>query len=50
MLLGLNHVPVQYEEDWTIDINKLLNAITENTRIVVLLNPNNPVGNVYTED
>lgn len=50
MLLGLNHVPVQYEEDWTIDIDKLLKAINENTRIVVLLNPNNPVGNVYTEE
>jgi len=50
MLLGLNHVPVQYEEDWTIDINKLIDAINENTRIVVLLNPNNPVGNVYTEE
>ena len=31
-------------------IDKILDAITENTRIVVLLNPNNPIGNVYTED
>lgn len=49
-LLGLNHVSIDYEEDWTIDINKILNAINKDTRIVVLLNPNNPVGNVYTED
>ena len=34
----------------TISIDKILDAITENTRIVVLLNPNNPIGNVYTED
>ena len=27
-----------------------MDAITENTRIVVLLNPNNPIGNVYTEE
>ncbi len=49
-ILGLVHVPVQYEEDLTIDIQKILDAITENTRIVVLLNPNNPIGNVYTEE
>ena len=34
----------------TISIDKILDAITENTRIVVLLNPNNPIGNVYTEE
>ena len=49
-ILGLHHVPVAYEKDLTISIDKILDAITENTRIVVLLNPNNPVGNVYTEE
>ena len=42
-VLGLNHVTVPYEPDLTISIDKLLDAITENTRIVALLNPNNPV-------
>lgn len=49
-ILGYRHVPVQYESDLTIKIEKILAAITENTRIVVLLNPNNPVGNVYSKD
>lgn len=49
-ILGLRHVPVAYESDMTISIDKILDAITENTRIVVLLNPNNPIGNVYTEE
>lgn len=49
-ILGLNHVAVPYEEDLTISIDRILEAITENTRIVVLLNPNNPVGNVYTDE
>lgn len=49
-ILGYKHVPIQYNDDWTIDIERIVNAITENTRVVVLLNPNNPVGNVYTED
>ena len=49
-ILGLNHVPVAYEDDLTISADKILDAIGENTRIVVLLNPNNPVGNVYSSE
>ena len=49
-LLGLKHRTVSYREDLTIDTGEILGAITEDTRIVVLLNPNNPIGNVYTED
>lgn len=49
MLLGYRHVPVSYEPDLSIDVDKILAAITEDTRIVALVNPNNPVGNVYSE-
>lgn len=49
-LLGLHHVPVSYNDDLSIDVNQILNAINKDTRIVVLLNPNNPVGNVYSRD
>ena len=49
-LLGLRHKSVNYETDLTIDVQKILDAITEDTRIVVLLNPNNPIGNVYAEE
>lgn len=48
-ILGLKHIPVPYEEDMTISIGKILKAITGNTRIVVLLNPNNPMGDAYSE-
>lgn len=47
-ILGYKHVPVSYEPDLTIKVENIVSAITENTRIVVLLNPNNPVGNVYS--
>ena len=47
-ILGYKHVPVAYEPDLTLKIDKVVGAINENTRIVVLLNPNNPVGNVYS--
>lgn len=49
-ILGYHHVPVSYKKDLTVDIENILAVINENTRIVVLLNPNNPVGNVYTEE
>lgn len=49
-ILGYHHVPVHYESDMTIKIENILNAITEDTRIVALLNPNNPIGNVYTQE
>lgn len=49
-LLGLIHKPVSYNDDLTINIANIIDSITENTRIVVLLNPNNPVGNVYTDE
>lgn len=48
-ILGYNHVPVAYEKDFTIKIENILAAVNEETRIIVLLNPNNPIGNVYTE-
>ena len=49
-ILGYKHVPVPYEPDLSLKIEKVVEAINENTRIVVLLNPNNPVGNVYTDE
>lgn len=49
-ILGYKHVPVDYEPDLSLKIEKVVAAINENTRIVVLLNPNNPVGNVYSEE
>lgn len=48
-ILGYKHVPVAYEKDFTIKIENILAAVNEETRIIVLLNPNNPIGNVYTE-
>ena len=49
-ILGYKHVPVAYEPDLSVRIEKVVAAINQNTRIVVLLNPNNPVGNVYSDE
>lgn len=49
-ILGYKHVPIAYEQDLSIDVQKIIHAISDDTRIVVLLNPNNPVGNVYSDE
>ncbi|MDH5401283.1 MAG: aminotransferase class I/II-fold pyridoxal phosphate-dependent enzyme [Candidatus Heimdallarchaeota archaeon] len=37
------------EEDWNPDIDDLRSKLTTNTKIVVVINPNNPTGAVYSE-
>ena len=40
---------VHYEEDYTFDINKLIDKIDEKTGLVSLVNPSMPIGNVYEQ-
>lgn len=46
--------PVHYlcdeESDWYPDLNDIKNKITSKTRGIVLINPNNPTGAVYSRD
>lgn len=46
-------IPVEYkmdeENEWQPDIDDLRNKITDKTRGIVVISPNNPVGVVYTE-
>lgn len=50
LIFGLNHKPVMYNPDFTLDFSRVLDAITEDVSIVSVLNPNNPIGSVYTEE
>lgn len=49
-MYGRNFVKVPYNEDLTMDINNILSELTKETQMLILLNPNNPMGNVYTQD
>ena len=49
-MYGRTFVPVPYEKDLSFDSKKLMDEITPDTDIVILLNPNNPMGNVYSKD
>ena len=46
-MIGMNVRQLQYEKDFTFRTENTLAAINENTGIVVLVNPNMPVGNAY---
>lgn len=49
-MIGMNIKNLKYEDDFSYKIENTLNAINENTGIVVLVNPNMPVGNAYCRD
>jgi len=49
-MYGRDFVKVPYNEDLTMDINNILNEITDDTQLLILLQPNNPMGNVYSEE
>lgn len=49
-MYGRNFVKVPYNDDLSMDINNIINALTDDTQLLILLNPNNPMGNVYTDE
>lgn len=49
-VFGLRHRPVAIGEDFEIPVERVLEAIQEDTDIVVMLNPNNPIGKPYTQE
>ena len=46
---GATIVPVLYNKDLSFPSESVLNAITSKTRIIVLVNPNNPTGTAISE-
>ncbi|MCR4885543.1 MAG: histidinol-phosphate aminotransferase family protein [Clostridiales bacterium] len=49
-MIGMNVVQMKYENDFSFKVENILANINERTGIVVLVNPNMPVGNVYAKD
>ncbi len=49
-MYGRNFVKVPYNEDLTMNVSNIINALTDDTQLLILLNPNNPMGNVYTDE
>lgn len=49
-MYGRDFVKVPYNEDLSMDINNIIAELTDDTQLLVMLNPNNPMGNVYTDE
>ena len=49
-LMGATAVKVPLTDDLVHDLDAMLAAITENTRLLFLCNPNNPTGTIYTRE
>lgn len=49
-MYGRNFVSVPYREDLTMDVGDILELMTPETQLLILLNPNNPMGNVYSPE
>lgn len=48
-MYGRNFVKVPYNDDLSMDIDHIIAEMTMDTQLLILLNPNNPMGNVYTD-
>lgn len=49
-MYGRTFVKVSYNEDLSIDVDSIISEMTEDTQLLILLNPNNPMGNVYSDE
>lgn len=49
-MYGRNLVKIPYGEDLRMDVNRIIDEMTDDTQLLILLNPNNPMGNVYTDE
>lgn len=49
-MYGRNFIKVPYNDDLSMDVGNIINEMTKDTQLLILLNPNNPMGNAYTED
>lgn len=49
-MYGRDFVKVPYNEDLSMDVDNIIDKLTDDTQLLILLNPNNPMGNVYTDE
>lgn len=49
-MYGRKFVKVPYNEDLSMDVNNIITELTDDTQLLILLNPNNPMGNVYSDE
>ena len=48
-MYGRQFIPVEYNDELSMSVHSILDKIDETVQLLILVNPNNPVGNAYTE-
>lgn len=49
-MYGREFISIEYEEDLTFDVDKIIKSMGQGVQLLILLNPNNPIGNIYTNE
>ena len=49
-MYGREFIKVPYNDDLSMDVDNIISELTDDTQLLILLNPNNPMGNVYTDE
>lgn len=49
-MYGRNFIPVEYDENLEMDIERIIAALDDDAQLLILVNPNNPMGNVYSAE
>ena len=49
-MYGREFVPVKYTDDLQMPVERIIEQLTPDVELLILLNPNNPMGNVYTQE
>lgn len=48
-MYGRNFAAVPYTDDLRMPVDNIISLLTDGTQLLILLNPNNPMGNVYSD-
>ena len=49
-MYGRQFIPVEYTEDLQMPVENIISKLTDDVQLLILLNPNNPMGNTYTDE
>lgn len=49
-MYGREFIPINYTDDLKLPIERILEKMTKDIELLIIVNPNNPVGNAYTNE
>ena len=49
-MFGMSHALVEYNSDFSLSLDGILKEVNEEAGLVILLNPNSPIGSCWTEE